>query len=104
LRKGKETDDLFIALRGNSIKVNTLYSIIRRHSARHIAHHTPSGFGPHAMRHIGATAFLKQNPGAFPLVAQLLNDKLETVMHEYGHLGHQDGFRRYEDLWQPKAT
>lgn len=49
------------------------------------------GFGPHAFRHITATDYLKRYPGAFKLVADLLCDKLETVMKEYGHTSPQDG-------------
>lgn len=49
------------------------------------------GFGPHAFRHIVATDYLKRHPGAFKLVAHLLNDSLETVIKEYGHVSPQDG-------------
>lgn len=49
------------------------------------------GFGPHAFRHIVATDYLKRNPGAYKLVAHLLNDSLATVIREYGHVSPQDG-------------
>lgn len=49
------------------------------------------GFGPHAFRHIVATDYLKRNPGAYKLVAHLLNDSLDTVIKEYGHVSPQDG-------------
>lgn len=49
------------------------------------------GFGPHAIRHIVATDYLKRYPGAYKLVAHLLNDTLETVIKEYGHVSPQDG-------------
>lgn len=49
------------------------------------------GFGPHAIRHIVATDYLKRYPGAYKLVAHLLNDSLETVIKEYGHVSPQDG-------------
>lgn len=49
------------------------------------------GFGPHAFRHIVATDYLKRFPGAFKLVADLLCDRLETVIKEYGHTSPQDG-------------
>lgn len=49
------------------------------------------GFGPHAFRHIVATDYLKRYPGAYKLVAHLLNDALDTVIKEYGHVSPQDG-------------
>ena len=49
------------------------------------------GFGPHAFRHIVATDYLKRFPGSFKLVADLLCDRLETVMKEYGHTSPMDG-------------
>lgn len=49
------------------------------------------GFGPHAFRHIVATDYLKRNPGAYQMVAHLLNDTLDTVIREYGHVSPQDG-------------
>lgn len=49
------------------------------------------GFGPHAFRHIIATDYLKRYPGSFKLVADLLCDRLETVMKEYGHTSPMDG-------------
>jgi hypothetical protein len=50
-----------------------------------------SGFGAHAFRHIIATDYLKRYPGAFKLVSDLLCDRLETVMREYGHTSPMDG-------------
>ena len=55
----------------------------------------PKGFGTHAFRHIIATHYLKRHPGNYPLVAQILHDKLETVMDAYGHLQVGDGL----DAW-----
>ena len=49
------------------------------------------GFGAHAFRHIVATDYLKRYPGAFKLVADLLCDRLETVIKEYGHTSALDG-------------
>lgn len=49
------------------------------------------GFGPHAFRHIVATDYLKRYPGAYKLVADLLCDRLDTVIKEYGHTSAQDG-------------
>lgn len=54
------------------------------------------GFGPHAIRHIVATDWLRRYPGEFMTVAELLNDQLETVMKNYAHLKRDDSFSRYE--------
>lgn len=53
------------------------------------------GFGPHAFRHIVATDYLKRNPGAYKMVADLLCDQLQTVMKEYGHTSAQDGLNAH---------
>lgn len=39
----------------------------------------------HMFRHIAATRFLKKNPSNYQALADLLGDKLETVMSEYAH-------------------
>lgn len=49
------------------------------------------GFGAHAFRHIVATDYLKRYPGGFKMVADLLCDRLDTVMNEYSHTSAQDG-------------
>lgn len=41
------------------------------------------GFNPHAMRHLGATLFLKDNPQDYHALATLLNDSLEMVINTY---------------------
>lgn len=54
------------------------------------------GFSAHAMRHLVATDWLRKHPDDFLTVAELLNDKLETVLNEYAHLRRDDSFSRYE--------
>ncbi|HEP6275373.1 TPA: hypothetical protein VDA67_003117 [Burkholderia vietnamiensis] len=51
------------------------------------------GFGPHAFRHIVATDHLKRHPQDYMTVAQLLHDKLATVIKAYAHLKVDDGLR-----------
>lgn len=51
------------------------------------------GFGPHAFRHIIATDHLKRHPQDYVTVAQLLHDKLETVIKAYAHLKVDDSLR-----------
>ncbi|MGF6809516.1 integrase [Paraburkholderia sp. Clong3] len=55
------------------------------------------GFGPHAVRHLVATDYLRKHPNDYPTVAQLLNDRLETVIAEYAHLKHDDSFGRWQE-------
>ncbi|WNC90204.1 hypothetical protein RI103_02245 [Paraburkholderia sp. FT54] len=54
------------------------------------------GFGPHAIRHLVATDYLRKNPNDFLTVSQLLHDKLETVLSDYAHLRQDDAFAKYE--------
>ena len=68
------------------------------------------GFGPHALRHIVATDYIKNNPGDYLTAAQILHDKLETVMREYAHLKAEDGHKRYQlyhgklmESWRKRA-
>jgi integrase/transcriptional regulator with XRE-family HTH domain len=54
------------------------------------------GFGPHAIRHLVATAWLRKHPGEFLSVAELLHDNLTTVLENYAHLKADDTFLRHE--------
>ena len=54
------------------------------------------GFGPHAIRHLVATDWLRKYSNDYITVACLLNDKLETVINNYAHLKQDDSFERYE--------
>lgn len=51
----------------------------------------------HALRHIVATVFLMRNPGQYALVAELLHDKLETVLKNYAHGKLERAFEAYEE-------
>ncbi len=55
------------------------------------------GFGAHAFRHLVATNWLQQYPNDFLTVAELLNDKLETVIAHYAHLKRDNSLLRYEE-------
>ena len=54
------------------------------------------GFGPHSVRDLVATHWLREFPNDFLTVAELLNDRLETVMTHYAHLKKDTSFLRYE--------
>jgi site-specific recombinase XerC len=51
------------------------------------------GAGPHIMRHIVATAILKQQPNAWAVAAWALHDKEDTVRLAYTHLESNDAAR-----------
>lgn len=53
------------------------------------------GIGPHAVRHLSATSWLKNHPEDVYTLAQLLNDRLETVLRNYAHLRKDDSLARY---------
>ena len=54
-----------------------------------------SGFGPHSLRHLVATTWLRARPGAYRQVAELLHDRLDTVLKHYGHLDVARGNAEY---------
>lgn len=53
------------------------------------------GFGAHAFRHIVATDYIKNNPNGFQVAANILHDRLDTVMKEYAHIKVADGFSHW---------
>jgi integrase len=55
-----------------------------------------TGLGPHSLRHLVATTFLKLAPGQYQHVALLLHDELETVNKHYAHLRADDGLSRWK--------
>lgn len=59
------------------------------------------GFGPHAFRHLVATAWLVKNPNDFLTVAELLNDTLAVVLSTYAHLKQDDALTRHANQLQP---
>lgn len=96
-----QCDYVFLSL-ASHVDVDTSQPILGwagDHIAERIRHLTrclrpgKPAFGPHAFRHIVASDYLKRYPGAYNLVAYLLNDSLETVIAEYGHISANDGLR-----------
>lgn len=55
------------------------------------------GFGPHSVRHIVATDYIKNNPNGFQVAADILHDRLDTVMKHYAHLKAADGHKFYQE-------
>lgn len=90
---GKSSDYFFVS--GFGKKFNTMSRRLQRLTRWLIP--GCSGFGMHAMRHLVATNWLMKNPNDFLTVAELLNDKLETVMANYAHLKKDTAFGRYNE-------
>lgn len=74
------------------------WSELSRHVFKLTKRYMPEtpGFGEHGFRHLIATDYLRAHPNDYPTVAQLLHDKLETVLDNYAHLRHDDSFGKYE--------
>lgn len=72
------------------METNTLTEMMRKQITWNYA---PSncGFGMHSFRHIIATDYLRHNPNGFQVVADILHDKLATVLKVYAHLDVADG-------------
>lgn len=93
LLDGKESPYLFVA--GKSVRLwEGLGPTVQAVTQKYIP--GSAGFGPHALRHLVATDWLRRYPGDFLTVAELLNDRLETVLASYAHLKRDDSFSRYE--------
>ena len=53
----------------------------------------------HLFRHLAGYLFLKQHPGEYETVRQLLGHKsLKTTIDFYTGLEHADSFRRYDEV------
>ncbi len=104
LKDADRCDYLFLSARNGANKNATTPGISRKQLSQMVERLTrifvpeelaPAGFGPHAFRHIVAHSYLKNNPKAYVVVADLLNDKIEMVIKEYGHVGVADNFRHW---------
>lgn len=92
---GQNSSFLFVSSRGNGGMWESMESHVRKLTQRYIP--GSPGFGPHAFRHIVATDWLARNPNDFLTVAELLNDRIETVIAHYAHLKRDTSFLRYEE-------
>lgn len=93
LLAGRTSDYLLIGERSARIWAGlnkTVFNLTRRYIPG------SPGFSPHALRHLVATTWLRNHPGDFLTVAELLNDNLSTVLANYAHLRRDDSFARYE--------
>ena len=88
---GKESDAFFVGWRTK--RMSSLSKRVFTLTKRFIP--DSPGFSAHAFRHLVATTLLKANPDAFVMVAELLNDRLETVIATYAHLKRDDSFARH---------
>jgi integrase len=90
-----------------SIATNTLFKYCICATSKYIPN--CKGFGPHFFRHIIATDWIKSYPEGHQIAAEILHDKIETVLKHYSHLKTGDWLRVYnnhsEDLFgSPKKT
>jgi hypothetical protein len=96
LLESRQSNCLFIASKEtNAVK----WELLDRHIQKLTKKLVPEspGFGAHAFRHLVATDWLRKNPNDFLTVAELLNDRLETVIAHYAHLKKDQSFDRYEN-------
>jgi integrase len=107
LLRGKEVDLVFVnpfepyraaKLRDPKLNYINIYQISRRRTRQYLS--DSMGFGPHSFRHIIATSIIKKNPETgFYLAAQVLHNKIETVMRNYAHLKTSEMFEPYSNLF-----
>lgn len=76
-------------------RLGSIHAIIARIAERYIPE--VARMGPHAIRHLVATDFLMKNPGQYTVIAELLHDKLDTVLRNYAHFKQEASFRAYEE-------
>lgn len=92
-KKAPSSIYLFPSTHSSSGKHNGLDKVIVKITKRYIPE--VISFGPHAIRHLVASAHLKIHPKDFLTVAELLHDNLVTVMENYAHLSKDDAISRY---------
>ncbi|AXK38520.1 hypothetical protein DWG20_03255 [Crenobacter cavernae] len=86
---------LFPSTRSLDGKHTGLHRVIEKITKQYIPE--VLSFGPHAFRHLVASAYLKAHPKDYLTVAQLLHDELTTVMSHYAHLSADDAFDRHAE-------
>ena len=91
-----KSDCLFLTMQGKPLDKNRFNDIVKT-LTRSFCPLKNSGFGPHAFRHIIATDYIKNHPNGFQVVADILHDKLQTVLDNYAHLAVYDGFRHWDN-------
>jgi hypothetical protein len=75
-----------------------------------ITKHRPPGdyefrpFGLHANRHIVATNYLREHPEQYVVVAEILHDKIETVLATYAHFSTSRGLASQENVMEGLMT
>ena len=94
--ESRQSNSLFVSSKASkAVKWESLDRHIQKITER-LVPESPS-FGGHAFRHLVATDWLTKNPNDFLTVAELLNDRIETVMEHYAHLKKDQSFDRYEN-------
>jgi hypothetical protein len=99
LAKGA-TDRVFVGTTAPSMLWGNLSNEFRRITAKYLPE-TP-GFGIHAMRHIVATALVKET-GGYVAAALALHDYEATVLKHYGRFLVRDAARWMSKIWDRRS-
>lgn len=92
VKKNPDCPWLFTSLLGDQLKkADNIFRCIAKNYIPEVTR-----LGPHAVRHIVATDFLKKNPGKFVALAGLLHDALATVLKNYAHGQLDNAFNAHE--------
>ena len=92
IKKQPDCPWLFPSLLGGQLKkVENIFRGIARNYIPEVTR-----MGPHAVRHIVATDFLRKNPGKYVALAGLLHDALSTVLKNYAHGQLDNAFNAHE--------
>jgi integrase len=86
---GVRTGDIF------PIRTNTIFRYCVNATSKFIPN--CKGFGPHTFRHIIATDWIKNHPEGYKIAAEILHDRIETVLKNYSHLETSDWLKHYND-------
>jgi Fe-S cluster biosynthesis and repair protein YggX len=74
-------------------RTNSLSLSFRRHTKKFLP--GCPGFGPHAVRHLVATEYIRNHEEGWQTAATVLHDNLDTVMKAYTFVKKDDGFKYY---------
>jgi integrase/transcriptional regulator with XRE-family HTH domain len=97
---GRDLDNVFMPIASNhkiAKKRGWLYGAIRGLFMTYVPE--APAMGPHAIRHLVATHYIKNNPSGFQIAADVLHDRLDTVLKAYAHLRAKDGHLIYQTFY-----
>ena len=96
LLRAAHRDEVFITSAARPFSAVDLSRLIFRLTRKYMPTFVKGpGFRTQAFRHIIATAWLRANPGDYLTVADILHDKIETVLANYHRKSPADGLKRF---------